>query len=117
MKQARTVLAAALIALPLAHARADDDIPIYEAKTQYLEIGVGIDKRLQAFPALYSHLVAEGKQYGEESKKETDEQWREDKSIFHVPYGFGRNYRLRAAAGQYVSVIVDGYEFTGGAHP
>jgi hypothetical protein len=34
-----------------------------------------------------------------------------------VPYGFGRNYRMRAAAGKYVSVIVTGYEFTGGAHP
>jgi hypothetical protein len=117
VKHAGIIFAAALSALPIAQARADDDIPIYEAKTQYLEIGVGIDKRLQAFPKLYSHLVAEGKQYGEESKKETDEQWREDKSIFHVPYGFGRNYRLRTAAGKYVSVIVNGYEFTGGAHP
>jgi hypothetical protein len=117
VKRARVIFAAALFALPLTNACADDDITIYEAKTQYVEIGVGIDKRLQAFPKLYSHLVADGKQYGEESKNETDEQWREDKSIFHTPYGFGRNYRLRTAAGKYVSVIVNGYEFTGDAHP
>ena len=117
MQHARIIFAAALLALPFAPARADDDTAIFTAKTQYVEVDVGIDKRLQAFPKLYAQLVAEGKQFGAESKDDTDEQWRQDKSIFHVPYGFGRNYRLRAAAGKYVSVIMNEYEFTGGAHP
>jgi hypothetical protein len=50
VQPARIIFAAALFALPLTNARADDDITIFETKTQYVEIGVGIDKRLQAFP-------------------------------------------------------------------
>ena len=119
MQHARIIFAAALLALPLANARADDDdVPIYTVKTQYVEVDVRIDRRLQAFPKLYSHLVTEGKKYGVESKEETAAQWRDDKSVFRgLAYNFSQVYRLRTAAGKYVSVIVDQSEFTGGAHP
>jgi len=109
--------AAALLALPLARARADDDA-IYTAKTQYVEVDVRIDNRLKAFARLYELLFAEGKKFGVENKEETAAQWREDKSVFRgLAYNFSRVYRLRAAAGKYVSVIVDESQFTGGAHP
>lgn len=117
MNPVKTIFAAALFALPLATARADDDTTLYAAKTQYVEVEVRIDNRLKAFRDLYAELAAEGKKFGAESKDETAAQWREDKSLFRNPYSFSRVYRLRAAAGNYVSVIVDESEFTGGAHP
>lgn len=118
MQYARTIFAAALLALPFAAARADDDTAIYTAKTQYVEVDIRIDNRLKAFPKLYDHLVTEGKKYGVESKEETAAQWRDDKSIFRgLAYNFNQVYRLRTAAGKYVSVIIDQSEFTGGAHP
>ncbi len=118
MQYARIIFAAALLALPCAGARADDDVPIYTANTQYVEVDIRIDRRLQAFPKLYARLAAEGRKFGEESKEETAAQWRDDKSVFRgLAYNFNRVYRLRAAAGKYVSVIVDESEFTGGAHP
>jgi len=110
--------AAALLALPFAPARADDDTAIFTAKTQYVEVDVRIDNRLKAFARLYELLFAEGKKFGVENKEETAAQWREDKSVFRgLAYNFSRVYRLRAAAGKYVSVIVDESQFTGGAHP
>lgn len=117
MNSVKTIFAAALFALPLATARADDDTTLYAAKTQYVEVEVRIDNRLKAFRDLYAELAAEGKKFGAESKDETAAQWREDKSLFRNPYSFSRVYRLRASAGEYVSVIIDGSEFTGGAHP
>jgi len=110
--------AAALFALPFAPARADDDTAIFTAKTQYVEVDVRIDNRLKAFARLYELLFAEGKKFGVENKEETAAQWREDKSVFRgLAYNFSRVYRLRAAAGKYVSAIVDESQFTGGAHP
>jgi len=110
--------AAALLALPFAPARADDDTAIFTAKTQYVEVDVRIDNRLKAFARLYELLFAEGKKFGVENKEETAAQWREDKSVFRgLAYNFSRVYRLRAAAGKYVSAIVDESQFTGGAHP
>lgn len=118
MQHARIIFAAALLALPLAPARADDDTAIFTANTQYVEVDVRIDNRLKAFPPLYELLFAEGKKFGVESKEDTAAQWRDDKSVFRgLAYNFSRGYRLRAAAGKYVSVIVDESEFTGGAHP
>src|SRR5262249_49739795 len=90
----------------------------YESSTEYVEIDVRIQKSLEAYPNLYKEFSAEGKKFGVESHDETLAQWREDKSVFRrMPYSFSRVYRLRAAAGKYVSVIADEYEFTGGAHP
>jgi hypothetical protein len=114
----KIILAAFVLALPCAAARGDDDMTrIYSVKTQYVSVDIGIDDRLKPFPRLYEALFAEGKKFGVESKDDTAEQWREDKSLFRNPYVFGRVYRLRTAAGKYVSVIIDEFEYTGGAHP
>src|SRR4029079_19694946 len=118
MHTAVIIFAAALLALPFAAARADDDTAIFTAKTQYVEVDVRIDNRLKAFPNLYELLFAEVRKLGVENKEETAAQWREDKSVFRgLAYNFSRVYRLRAAAGKYVSVILDESQFTGGAHP
>jgi len=115
----KAIFAIALLALPLSSARADDDENvIFETKTAYVEIDVRIQKSLAAWPALYQRLVADGKKFGAESKSETLAQWREDKSLFRgLAYNFSQVYRLRTAAGKYVSVIIDQSMFTGGAHP
>jgi hypothetical protein len=118
VQYARIIFAAALLALPFAPVRADDDTAIFTAKTQYVEVDVRIDNRLKAFPRLYELLFAEGKKFGVESKEETAAQWRDHKSVFRgLAYSFNRVYRLRAAAGKYISVIMDESQFTGGAHP
>ena len=105
--------------LTLAPARAaDDDTAIYTAHTQYVEIDIRVDNRLKAFPKLYETIVREGKKFGAESKADTAAQWRDDKSVFRsLAYDFSRGYRLRTAAGRYVSIAIDESEFTGGAHP
>jgi hypothetical protein len=105
--------------LTLAPARAeDDDTAIYTAHTQYVEVDIRVDNRLKAFPKLYKMIVLEGKKFGAESKADTAAQWRDDKSVFRgLAYDFSRGYRLRAAAGKYVSIAIDESEFTGGAHP
>jgi hypothetical protein len=115
----KAIFAIALLALPLSSARADDDENvIYETKTPYVEIDVRIQKSLAAWPALYQKLAADGRKFGTESKSETLAQWREDKSLFRgLAYSFSQVYRLRTAAGKYVSVIIDQSMFTGGAHP
>lgn len=97
---------------------ADDENMIYESSTEYDEVDARVQKALTAYPKLYEQLAAEAKKFGVENHDETLAQWREDKSVFRgLPYGFSRVYRLRAAAGKYVSVIVDESQFTGGAHP
>ena len=99
MRNIKIIFAAALLALPLASACADDDTAIFTAKTQYVEADVRIDNRLKAFPRLYDLLFAEGKKFGMESKEDTATQWRDDKSVFRgLAYNFNRVYRLRAAA-------------------
>lgn len=119
MRSVKTVFAAALIASLFATvARADkDETTIFKVKAPYVEIEVGIDNALKAYPRLYDSLVAEGKQFGIDNKKDTVEQWREDKTLFHHPYTFSRSYRLRTTAGKYVSVAIDESFYTGGAHP
>lgn len=119
MRAFRAIFAIALLSLPLASARGDDDeTVIYEAKTQYVEVDVRIQKSLAAWPKLYEKLAADGKKFGAESKSDTLAQWREDKSLFRgMAYSFSQVYRLRTAAGKYVSVIIDQSMFTGGAHP
>lgn len=115
---AKILLAALFTAAVFSNARADDDENvIYEAKTPYVEIEIRIQKALDAYPKLYRALKAEGEEFGEECKRDTEESWRMNKSLFSNPYNFSRVYRLRAAAGRYVSAIVDESEFTGGAHP
>lgn len=95
----------------------EGETTIFETKTPYAEIDVRIQKALEAYPKLYRELAAEGKKFGIESESDTLAQWRKDKTLFRNPYSFSRVYRLRAAAGKYVSVIVDEFEYTGGAHP
>jgi hypothetical protein len=114
-----TIFAAAvLVAAAIAPAYADkDENTIYAVSKSFVDIEVRIQKSLAAFPKLYEILVAEGKKFGEDSKNETEEDWRNDKSVFGNPYGFYRTYRLRAVTAQYVSLIVNESEYTGGAHP
>ncbi len=104
-----------LISLP---AGAEDEKPILSIKTPYVEIEVGIAKELRAYPQLYSALLADAKKYVEQNRKEAHDAWQADRPSFRDhPWTFDRGYRLRAAAGPYVSVLIDDGEFTGGAHP
>lgn len=96
---------------------ADDENMIYESSTEYAEVDARVQKALASYPKLYEQLADEAKKFGVESHDETLAQWRKDKTLFRNPYSFSRVYRLRAAAGKYVSVIVDESEYTGGAHP
>jgi hypothetical protein len=118
----RAALAAALIALLFTAAHANDknnETAIYTADKPYIEAGVRIDNRLKVFPKLFESLVREGKKFGADNEEAAAEQWREDKTAFPggMPYSYHLAYRLRAAAGKYVSVIIDESEYTGGAHP
>jgi len=107
-----------IAALSVPHARAGDENVVYETNTEYVEIDVRIEKTLSAWPKLYEKLVADGKKFGAENRDDTLKQWRDDKSLFrNMAYSFSQVYRLRTAAGPYVSVIIDQSEFTGGAHP
>lgn len=119
MRILRAAFALALTALVLAPARADDnDTAIYSANKEYVEVDVRADNRLKAFPQLYKMIVHEGEKFGRDNEEAAAEQWREDKTVFRgIPYNYNLAYRLRAAAGKYVSVIVDESEYTGGAHP
>lgn len=96
---------------------ADDENMIYESSTEYAEVDARVQKALAPYPRLYEQLADEAKKFGVESHDDTLAQWRKDKTLFRNPYSFSRVYRLRAAAGKYVSAIVDESEYTGGAHP
>lgn len=120
MRPGKTIAAATLAASLFAAAALarDSETAIFTTTKPYVEIDVRIEDTLKAYPRLYQSLVAEGKQFGAENKKDTEEQWREDKSLFHnTAYSFTRRYRLRAAAGRYVSVAINESFYTGGAHP
>jgi hypothetical protein len=114
-----TIVAAAVFAMAAAApACADkDENTIYAVSEPFADVEVRVQKALAAYPKLYEILAAEGRKFGEDSRNETEADWRKDKSTFSHPYGFYRVYRLRAAAGKYVSLIVDESEYTGGAHP
>jgi hypothetical protein len=111
-------LAAQLI-LPISlPAWAEDEKPVLSIKTSYVEIEVSIEKELRAYPKLYSTLLADAKKYADENRKEAHAAWQADRPSFRDhPWTFDRNYRLRAAAAPYVSVLIDSGEYTGGAHP
>jgi hypothetical protein len=119
LRSVKTIFAAAVFAVTaIAPACADNgENTIYAVSKSFVDVEVRIQKALAAYPKLYEILVVEGKKFGEDSYNETEEDWRKDKSVFGNPYGFYRTYRLRAAAGQYVSLIVSESEYTGGAHP
>ena len=119
LRLAPVFLAAAFAVLPLAPASADDDTAIYTANKEYVEVDVRIDNRLKAYPKLYDELVQEGRKFGADNEEAAAEQWQEDKTAFPagMPYSYNLNYRLRVAAGNYVSIIIDEAEYTGGAHP
>lgn len=119
MRLVAILFAAGFAALPFASARADDDAALYTANKEYIEADVRADNRLKAFPKLYETIAQEGKKFGTDNEQTAAEQWREDKTAFPggTPYTYNLVYRLRSAAGKYVSVIVDESEYTGGAHP
>jgi hypothetical protein len=115
----QAAMAVALIALLFTPARAqDDDTAIYTADREYVEVDVRVDNSLKAFPQLYKMIVHEGEKFGRDNEEAAAEQWREDKTVFRgIPYNYSLGYRLRTAAGKYVSIAIDESEFTGGAHP
>jgi hypothetical protein len=104
-----------LISLP---AKAEDEKPVLSFKAPYVEVEVSIAKELRAYSQLYSTLLAAAKKYVDQNRKEAHAAWLADRPSFRdQPWTFDRGYRLRAAAGSYVSVLIDSGEFTGGAHP
>jgi hypothetical protein len=99
-------------------AQSEEEKPILVVKTPYVEIEVSIAKELCAYPALYATLLADGKKYVDQNRKEAHDAWLADRPSFRDhPWTFDRSYRLRAAASPYVSVFIDSGEYTGGAHP
>ncbi|HLL29098.1 MAG TPA: DUF3298 domain-containing protein [Xanthobacteraceae bacterium] len=109
---------AAALCLGSTLARAEDEKPAVSIKTKYVEIEVTIEKALRAYPEFYSKLLADGKKYAADNQKEALDAWMADPASFRgMAWTFDRGYRLRAAAGPYVSVLIDDGEFTGGAHP
>jgi hypothetical protein len=111
-------LAAACCFLWSSLARSEEEKPVLSVKTPYVEIEVSIAKELRAHPQLYSTLLADAKKYVEQNRKEAHAAWQADRPSFRDhPWTFDRSYRLRVAAGPYVSVLIDSGEYTGGAHP
>lgn len=120
MRAASTVLLAVVSATVIFSSAfaGDGETAIYTASKPYVEIEVIVADSLKAYPKLHQQLVAEGKKFGEESERDTLQQWREHKDFFHdMAYSFDRGYRLQAAAGKYVSVEIGESQYTGGAHP
>jgi hypothetical protein len=96
----------------------EEEKPVLVAKTSYVEIEVSIEKELRAYPQLFSMLFADGKKYADQTRKEAHDAWLADRPSFRDhPWTFDRSYRLRVAAGPYVSVLIDSGEYSGGAHP
>jgi peptidoglycan-N-acetylmuramic acid deacetylase PdaC-like protein len=111
-------LAAALIVLISLPAKAEDEKPALSVKTAYVEIEVSIAKELRTYPQLYSTLLADAKKYVDQNRKEAHAAGVANRPSYRdQPWTFDRSYRLRTAAGPYVSVLIDSGEFTGGAHP
>ncbi len=99
-------------------ARGEDEKPVISVKTSYVEIEVSIAKELRSSPLLYAALAADAKKYADKNRKEAHAAWQADRPSFRDhPWTFDRSYRLRAAAGPYVSILIDSGEYTGGAHP
>jgi hypothetical protein len=99
-------------------ARADDVKPVISIKTKYVEIETTIDRALASYPALYAKLLAAAKKEAEENRKEAQDAWKDDPTLFRdLAWSFTDSYQLRAAAPPYISVLIDRGEFTGGAHP
>lgn len=120
MRAAKTTLLTAVFAAVIFSGvfASDGETTIYTAKKPYVEIEVIVADLLKAYPKLYEQLAAEGKKFGEESERDTAEQWREHRDFFrNMAHSFDRGYRLQAAAGKYVSVEISELQFTGGAHP
>jgi hypothetical protein len=109
--------AALCFSWPLA-ALGEDEKPVLSFKAPYVEIEVSIARELRAYPQFYATLLADAKKYVDQNRKEAHDAWQADRPSFRDhPWTFDRGYRLRAAAGPYVSVLIDSGEYTGGAHP
>jgi hypothetical protein len=99
-------------------ARGEDEKPVISVKTSYVEIEVSIAKELRSYSQLYAALAADAKKYADENRKEAQAAWQANRPSFRdQPWTFDRRYRLRVAAGPYVSVLIDSGEYSGGAHP
>ncbi len=114
------VLLAPLIAASLGlPAVAAERKPVATIKTKTIDAGFSIDPALKAYPDLYRRLLAEGKRDMNKWHAAADKDFRENPDMFKDGrgYEFGRAYDERSAIQGYISVTVNDFSYSGGAHP
>ncbi|NVO14721.1 MAG: DUF3298 domain-containing protein [Rhodoplanes sp.] len=116
--RARTLLSAVVLALLVAATPAAADI-VMSAKSKYVAVKVEVDAALRTTPGLFDNLAAEGRKWGEVSRREAEKAYRENPADFSDGRGwfFERNYILLSTAGRYVGVVFTDHVYSGGAHP
>ncbi len=93
--------------------------PALSVKTQAIEASVSLDDSLKAGTALADNLLAEGRKWADNNRREAEKERKESPISFrNGPWTFERAYAAASVvAERYVSVLRTDYFYTGGAHP
>jgi hypothetical protein len=93
--------------------------PQVSISTKAAAITVSIDDALRAHPGLAENLLAEGRQWANRTRAESDKTRIEEPEFFAKGrrWTFDRAYRQRSVVGRFVSVVREDGTYTGGAHP
>ncbi len=103
----------------LSTARAAETTPDFAIKTKSVQVGIMLDARIKADPALAADCLAEGKKWAVARRADADKMRKESPESFaNGVWTFDRTYGVRSVVdSRYVSIVRRDYEYTGGAHP
>lgn len=105
-------------AAALSSALAAETKPDFAITTKIVEIGVTLDPKIKADPALAADCLAEGKRWAAARRAEAEKERKQDPEMFRKAWAYDRKYETRSVVdGRYVSIIRGDYQYMGGAHP
>jgi hypothetical protein len=98
---------------------AADRAPDLAVRTPAIEASVSLDDSLKADAALADNLLAEGRKWIAQNRRDAEKEHKTSPISFrNGPWTFERNYAAASVvADRYISVLRTGYFYTGGAHP